>query len=60
MIEPQFYRLRDVMEIVGVTKTTIYRWVGRGQFPPAVKLGERAVAWRRSDIEAWINSRPAA
>jgi len=34
--------------------------IGRGEFPAPVKLGARAVGWRRSDIEAWLESRPAA
>lgn len=34
--------------------------IQRGEFPKQVKLGARAVGWRRRDIEAWLDSRPAA
>ena len=56
--QPEFYRLTDVLAKIGVGKTTVYKMIGRGQFPRPVKLGERAVAWRRSDIEGWIATRP--
>lgn len=31
-----------------------------GQFPKAVKLGERRVAYVRSEVDAWIDARIAA
>lgn len=36
------------------SKSTVYRLVSAGQFPRPVKLGTRAVAWRSSEIDAWI------
>ncbi len=47
-------RLKQVEEAVGVKKSTIYKWIGNGYFPPPVKLGARAVAWRTDDLEQWI------
>ena len=41
----------------GLSRSTIYDWMGQGKFPQPVKLGERLVAWRESDIDAWLNSR---
>ena len=50
-------RLPAVQARVNASKTSIYSWVKSGNFPPPVKLGMRAVAWRRSDVDAWISSR---
>ena len=50
-------RLPAVQARVSASKTSIYAWVKSGNFPPPVKLGVRAVAWRRSDVDAWISSR---
>ena len=51
----------EVIAICGLSRSTIYEMIGRGEFPAPVKLGARAVGWRRSDIEAWLASRrPAA
>ena len=58
---PEIYRLPSVVAACGLSRSTIYEMIGRGEFPAPVKLGARAVGWRRSDIEAWLASRrPAA
>ena len=41
----------------GLSRSTLYDWMKRGQFPQPVKLGARLVAWRESDINAWLESR---
>ncbi|WP_208858464.1 helix-turn-helix transcriptional regulator [Vreelandella nigrificans] len=48
-------RIKDVMERTGLARSTIYKYISLGQFPPSIKLGTRAVAWVESEIEAWIN-----
>jgi prophage regulatory protein len=46
-------RLPQVMREVGLCRSSIYAAVSQGRFPPPVKIGLRAVAWRAEDIEAW-------
>ncbi|SDJ15162.1 helix-turn-helix transcriptional regulator [Lutimaribacter saemankumensis] len=41
----------------GLSRSTIYDWMKRGEFPKPVKLGARLVAWRESEINAWLESR---
>lgn len=41
----------------GISRSTIYLWMENGDFPRPVKLGTRLVAWRESDITAWLDSR---
>ena len=36
-----------------------YRWAKAGNFPSPIKLGARAIGWRRDEVEAWLASRPA-
>ena len=57
---PEIYRLPAVVAACGISRSTIYEMIRRDEFPAPVKLGVRAVGWRRSDIEAWLASRPAA
>lgn len=45
-----FARLPTVMQATGLGRSTIYRLVSKGAFPPPVHLGPRAVAWRWSAI----------
>jgi prophage regulatory protein len=35
----------------GVSRTTIWRWVARGEFPPPIKLAPGTTRWRVADIE---------
>ncbi|MGL6587440.1 helix-turn-helix transcriptional regulator [Aeromonas sp. FDAARGOS 1407] len=50
-------KLKDVTEMTTLSKATIYRLIKQGAFPPQISLGPRAVAWRLSDIVAWIEQR---
>ena len=55
-----FLRLPGVMRMTGLSRSTLYRLVANKQFPRPVRLGPRAVAWRRTDIEAWSDALPSA
>lgn len=50
-------RRPDVETRTGLSRSTIYDWMKRGEFPQPVKLGARLVAWRESDVTAWLESR---
>jgi len=41
----------------GLSRSTIYDWIKKGDFPQPVKLGARLVAWRESDVTAWLETR---
>ena len=43
--------------MTGLGRSTIYRQIAQRKFPAAVKLGDRAVGWRRTDIEDWMSTR---
>ena len=53
-------RLPQVLELVGSGRSTLYAMVDRGEFPPPVRIGVRAVAWRARDVYRWLESRPSA
>lgn len=40
-----FYRLRNMMRIAALSRSTIYRRVAEGRFPSPVHLGGRASIW---------------
>ena len=48
--------LTEVESLVGLRKTTIYKRIKDGQFPPPVRLSTRKVGWRVADIRAWLQS----
>lgn len=47
-------RLPAVKARTGLSRSTIYLRISRGQFPAAYSLGGRAVGWLESEISAWI------
>jgi prophage regulatory protein len=54
-----FLRMPTVMRMTGLGRSTIYRLIADQKFPCPVRLGPRAVAWRRSDLDRWSEARPA-
>ena len=50
----------EVEKRVGLTRSSIYDAMRKGNFPLPLKVGPKAVRWRASEIEAWVDSRPLA
>ena len=46
-------RLAEVSTMVGLKRSSIYRYVAEGQFPPPIRVGIRGVRWKLSDVLAW-------
>lgn len=57
-VSPVFLRMTAVIRMTGLGRSTIYRLIADQQFPSPVRLGPRAVAWRRTDLERWSAARP--
>ena len=51
-------RRKEVEQMVGLSRASIYRLADLGVFPHPVRVGPRAVRWRLGDIERWILERP--
>ena len=60
MVAPAILRRPEVERMVGLKRSSIYRLMAEGRFPAAIKIGERARAWRVRDIEAWLETRDRA
>jgi prophage regulatory protein len=50
-------RLPQVRARTGLSRSSIYLALSRGEFPQRIGLGQRAVGWLESDIENWISAR---
>ena len=44
-----------MLEVTGLSRSTIYLRVADGSFPKQVCLGGRAVGWRELDVNAWLD-----
>ena len=51
------WRLPEVIRQTGLSRSTIYDLIGRGEFPSQFRLGRRAVGWLSEDVLAWIDSK---
>jgi prophage regulatory protein len=50
-------RKPEVLSRLGISKSTLTRWVASGLFPPPVQIGPRAVGWYVHDVETFLASR---
>ena len=51
-------RRRSVERMTGLSKSTLYRLIRQGRFPPPLRLTRKAVRWRREEIDEWLSGRP--
>ena len=58
--ELRLERLPQVKARTGLSRSEIYRRIAANDFPPPVKLGERASAWSSAEVDYWIEARIAA
>jgi prophage regulatory protein len=49
-----YARLETVLTVFPVGRSTWWKGVKEGRYPPPVKLGPRVTAWRVSDIRALL------
>lgn len=56
----RYLRLPQVLELTGLGRDSVYRYIREGRFPVQRRITDRASAWRSDEIEAWMSSRPVA
>jgi prophage regulatory protein len=49
-------RLPEVKRRTGLSRSSIYNRIAKGEFPAGFSLGGRARGWLERDVEAWILS----
>ena len=52
-------RLKTVLDRTGLSRSTIYRKMAEGTFPPQLKIGVHGAGWHESAIDRWV-ANPAA
>lgn len=51
-------RLKEVLDLVPLSRSTIYSRMEAGTFPKSSDLGGGVVCWRESEILAWLDALP--
>ncbi len=52
-LECVYLSIQKVAQRYSISKSTIYRWVGEGNFPEHKVLGENCSRWHIEDLIAW-------
>ncbi len=58
MSDNRILRLAQVLERVGISKSTLYKMIAHGEFPRAIQLGQRSTGWLHEEVDVWLESRP--
>jgi prophage regulatory protein len=55
MLAPdRIVRMKTVLARTGLSRSTIYRKIAEGTFPPRLKISVNGAGWRETDIDSWI------
>jgi len=55
----RFLRAKEVCLLLGISKSTLYKFIGEGKFLAPTKLGTRTSVWRNSQVQAFIGGKAA-
>lgn len=47
-------RMETVRARTGLSRSTIYRKIKEGTFPPQLRISIHGAGWRESDINSWV------
>ncbi|MFC1602597.1 helix-turn-helix transcriptional regulator [Pseudomonadota bacterium] len=50
-------RLPAVKARTGLSRSSIYLRISKGEFPSSISLGDRAVGWVEEDIVHWLEEK---
>ena len=55
MREPErIIRMKTVQSRTGLSRSTIYRKIVEGTFPPRIKISINGAGWHESEISRWV------
>ena len=50
-------RRPGVQESTGLSRSTLYALIAKGQFPAPIRISERSVAWSENAVQGWVEQR---
>jgi len=53
-LDDELWSVRTITAKTGLARSTIYAYVKQGLFPRQRRLGPGRVAWRASEVRAWM------
>lgn len=49
-------RTKKVLDRIGMSRTSLWRKVRDGEFPPGIKLGPNSIGWKEEVVEEWLSN----
>lgn len=59
-MKSKFLRLKQVLELTGLSRTTLWRLERKGKFPKHVQITARLIVWNEQEIYAWVDQMTAS
>ena len=56
----RFLRTNQLIEKIGLSRSSIWRLESQGKFPKRRQIGPGAVGWLEEEVEKWMLERPVA
>ena len=53
---PELLTVRDMCDLLRMSRVQLYRRINAGTIPPPMHLGPKTPRWRRAAIEAWFDA----
>ncbi|MCW8059129.1 helix-turn-helix transcriptional regulator [Agrobacterium tumefaciens] len=53
-VPDRIIRLNTVLSRTGLSRSTIYRKIAEGTFPPQLRISINGAGWHESEINRWI------
>ncbi len=50
----KYLRITQVIQKIGVGKSTIWLWSKEGKFPKPIKISTKVTVWEEEKIDEWI------
>ena len=58
--QQHFLRLPEIINLVGVTRSTPCRWMEAGNFPKQIQLCPCSVVWNEQEVIKWMEDQMAS
>jgi len=57
VVPPRILRLKQVPNLTGLCRSSIYQLQAQKRFPQSVKISARAVGWVESAVQRWVEEK---
>jgi predicted DNA-binding transcriptional regulator AlpA len=50
-----YLRERQILKLLPISRSTLWRWVRSGQFPKPIKISQGVTVWSQENVDAFMN-----